>query len=48
VLHLEDAQSAVIVEGVCDEMFPDGQLAGQLSEARFPRDATRFVFGPVT
>jgi hypothetical protein len=77
VLHLEDAGSAVIVEGVCEQLFPDGQLARRLSELskskygygpdpasyaktgiwrlrpervlsweRFPRDATRFVFGP--
>lgn len=76
VLHLEDAASAVIVEGVCEELFPDPALAGRLSELskakygygpdpasyaksgvwrlrpervlswqRFPKDATRFVFG---
>jgi nitroimidazol reductase NimA-like FMN-containing flavoprotein (pyridoxamine 5'-phosphate oxidase superfamily) len=76
VLHLEDAQSVVIVEGACEQVFPDGELAERLSRlskakygygpdpasyartgawrlsphralswSRFPRDATRFVFG---
>ena len=33
VLHLEDALSAVIVEGVCEELFPDDRLAGRLSQS---------------
>jgi nitroimidazol reductase NimA-like FMN-containing flavoprotein (pyridoxamine 5'-phosphate oxidase superfamily) len=76
VLHLPDTAGVVIVEGVCEELFPDAELAGRLAArsrakygyapdpdsyaangvwclrparalawARFPRDATRFVFG---
>jgi nitroimidazol reductase NimA-like FMN-containing flavoprotein (pyridoxamine 5'-phosphate oxidase superfamily) len=32
-LHLEDASSAVIVEGTCEEVFPDGELAARLARA---------------
>ena len=77
VVHLENAEHAVIVEGRCEHVVPDDQLARRLSELskskygygpdpasyantgvwrlrpervlswqRFPRDATRFVFGP--
>jgi nitroimidazol reductase NimA-like FMN-containing flavoprotein (pyridoxamine 5'-phosphate oxidase superfamily) len=77
VLHLEDSEHAVIVEGRCAEIVPDDRLARRLSELskskygygpdpasyattgvwrlrperelswrQFPRDATRFVFGP--
>jgi nitroimidazol reductase NimA-like FMN-containing flavoprotein (pyridoxamine 5'-phosphate oxidase superfamily) len=33
VVHLEDGTQAVIVEGRCEELFPDEQLAGRLSGA---------------
>jgi nitroimidazol reductase NimA-like FMN-containing flavoprotein (pyridoxamine 5'-phosphate oxidase superfamily) len=77
VVHLEESEHAVIVEGHCKEIEPDDRLARRLSELskskygygpdpasyttagiwrlrparvlswqRFPRDATRFVFGP--
>ena len=42
VLHLEDALSAVIVEGVCEELFADGALAAQLSE----HSKTKYGYGP--
>ena len=42
VLHLEDAGSAVIVEGVCDEVFPDGALARALSE----QSKAKYGYGP--
>ncbi|HWT22528.1 MAG TPA: pyridoxamine 5'-phosphate oxidase family protein [Solirubrobacteraceae bacterium] len=76
VVHLGDADHAVIVEGRCEMIVPDARLARRLSERskakygygpdpasyadagvwrlrpervlawrRFPRDATRFVFG---
>jgi nitroimidazol reductase NimA-like FMN-containing flavoprotein (pyridoxamine 5'-phosphate oxidase superfamily) len=32
-LHLEDAASAVIVEGVCEEIAPDAELAARLAAA---------------
>ena len=32
-LHLEDAGSAVIVEGTCQEIFPDAELAARLARA---------------
>lgn len=32
VLHLEDARQAVIVEGVCEEVFPEGRVGERLSE----------------
>ena len=42
VLHLEDAQHAVIVEGVCELAFPEGQLAGRLSEL----SRAKYGYGP--
>lgn len=42
VLHLEDAQSAVVVEGVCDEIFPDERLARRLSEL----SRSKYGYGP--
>jgi hypothetical protein len=33
VLHLEDAGSAVIVEGSCEELLPDGALGARLGPA---------------
>ena len=33
VLHLEDAASAVIVEGTCRQVFPDRELARRLAAA---------------
>ena len=78
VVHLDDAEHTVIVEGRCEEIVPDLGLGRRLSEhsrskygygpdpatytttrvwclrpervlswRRFPRDATRFVFGSV-
>jgi nitroimidazol reductase NimA-like FMN-containing flavoprotein (pyridoxamine 5'-phosphate oxidase superfamily) len=41
-LHLEDAQRAVIVEGVCEEIFPDGPLADQLSAL----STAKYGYGP--
>jgi len=32
VMHLEDAEHAVIVEGRCEEITPDDQLADRLSD----------------
>jgi nitroimidazol reductase NimA-like FMN-containing flavoprotein (pyridoxamine 5'-phosphate oxidase superfamily) len=32
-LHLEDAASAVIVEGTCEWLFPDAELAAGLAQA---------------
>jgi hypothetical protein len=42
VMHLEDAASAIIVEGACDELVPDGSLAVQLSEY----SRAKYGFGP--
>jgi nitroimidazol reductase NimA-like FMN-containing flavoprotein (pyridoxamine 5'-phosphate oxidase superfamily) len=42
VLHLEDALQAVIVEGECDEVFPDASLARRLSEL----SKSKYGFGP--
>ena len=41
-LHLEDATSAVIVEGTCREEFPDGALAVRLAQA----SKERFGYAP--
>lgn len=41
-LHLEDAGSAVIVEGVCEELFPSGELAGRLAEL----SKSKYGYGP--
>lgn len=42
VLHLEDAVSAVIVEGTCDEVFPEDDLAAELAE----QSKTKYGYGP--
>jgi hypothetical protein len=42
VLHLESAESVVIVEGVCREMFPDDRLARRLSEL----SKSKYGYGP--
>ncbi len=42
VLHLQDAESAVIVEGVCEEIFPDGELASRLSGL----SKSKYGYGP--
>lgn len=42
VLHLEDAQHAVIVEGICELVFPDGELADRLSEL----SQAKYGYGP--
>ena len=42
VLHLEDAEQAVIVEGVCEQTFPAGELADRLSE----RSKSKYGYGP--
>jgi nitroimidazol reductase NimA-like FMN-containing flavoprotein (pyridoxamine 5'-phosphate oxidase superfamily) len=42
VIHLEPAERAVIVEGACEELFPDGELAVRL--ARLSND--KYGWGP--
>ena len=42
VVHLEDAESAVIVEGVCEEIFPEGTLADRLAEL----SKSKYGYGP--
>ena len=42
VLHLEDALQAVIVEGECEQLFPDGPLARRLSDV----SRSKYGFGP--
>jgi Pyridoxamine 5'-phosphate oxidase len=42
VLHLEDAQRTVIVEGVCEQRFPDAELAARLAE----RSKEKYGYAP--
>ena len=42
VVHLEDAEHAVIVEGRCEEIVPDATLARRLSEL----SKTKYGYGP--
>ena len=42
VLHLEDAERAVVVEGVCEEVFPDEELARRLSAL----STSKYGYGP--
>ena len=42
VMHTEDASSAIIVEGTCEELVPDERLAAQLSE----HSRAKYGFGP--
>jgi nitroimidazol reductase NimA-like FMN-containing flavoprotein (pyridoxamine 5'-phosphate oxidase superfamily) len=42
VLHLEDAERAVIVEGVCEEIFPEGPLAARLAQL----SRSKYGYGP--
>jgi hypothetical protein len=41
-VHLEDATSAIVVEGECDELAPDERLAAELSE----HSRTKYGYGP--
>ena len=42
VMHLEDAEHAVIVEGRCEELVPDEQLARRLSKL----SKSKYGYGP--
>jgi hypothetical protein len=42
VMHLQDATSAVIVEGACEELVPDESLAAQLSK----HARAKYGYGP--
>ena len=42
VMHLEDAEHAVIVEGRCEEIVPDEHLARRLSES----SKAKYGYGP--
>ncbi len=42
VMHLEDAASAIIVEGACEEFVPDQSLAAQLSK----HSRAKYGYGP--
>jgi nitroimidazol reductase NimA-like FMN-containing flavoprotein (pyridoxamine 5'-phosphate oxidase superfamily) len=42
VVHLDDSERAVIVEGHCEEIVPDERLAGRLSEL----SKSKYGYGP--
>jgi len=42
VMHLEDASSAIMIEGACEELSPDQGLAARLSE----QSRAKYGYGP--